>query len=276
MQKNMRARYTAIDAYTLEELRRKYQASDTRGRIRLLRSLYHRGDEWSEAGVPFEIAEMAVTDPSPEVRQWMARHGKDLNYSELGERFEVRFPERDLSGRLLDDPDPFIRACAYENPRIPPKHESFARASHLERLAQMRNPQIYGSDLFKEDFPNFPGPYFESELLEKILDCENTELGLTMKEREELLWAFLSNPSARTLLSNPKPVPPRADRTDPPLRDFYSFTKTRRMLWMLIEKWPAADDPWSLGDGPTALRRCIFLTVKADDETKAEGISIAR
>jgi len=34
------SRYAVIDAYTSEELRREYQASDAKGRVRLLQGLY--------------------------------------------------------------------------------------------------------------------------------------------------------------------------------------------------------------------------------------------
>jgi hypothetical protein len=58
--------YDVLDAYTLEELRRRFLASDVRDRIRLLKRFAYR--------LPYEIATLAVEDSNPEIRQWIARH----------------------------------------------------------------------------------------------------------------------------------------------------------------------------------------------------------
>ncbi|MGB6476612.1 MAG: hypothetical protein WBF04_21390 [Candidatus Sulfotelmatobacter sp.] len=66
------SRYGVIDAYTLEELRRKYKMSDVKGRIALLQQFWHRRSDSrpSAPDMPFEIAVMAVEDSNVEVREW--------------------------------------------------------------------------------------------------------------------------------------------------------------------------------------------------------------
>ncbi len=71
-------RYSKLDSYTLEELRRKYQTSDPKARIDLLQNFYK-----DDTAPPFEIALVAVEDSNVEVRQWIARHGKYLDYREM-------------------------------------------------------------------------------------------------------------------------------------------------------------------------------------------------
>ena len=103
------SRYTFYDPYIIEELRRKYQQASAKGRIRLLRQL-HRP--------PFEIVLLAVEDTDVEVRQWIARYS-DLAYRErdfVNGQWIFKFPERNLSDRLKNDPDAFVRACLQENP----------------------------------------------------------------------------------------------------------------------------------------------------------------
>src|SRR5437899_784674 len=114
-----RTRYSAIDVYTLEELWREYQASEPRGRIRLLKKLYR-----DDRRPPYEIAQMAVEDPHVEVRQWMA--------------------------------------------------------THLERLALLRNTKIRNAD----------------ELIQKIFDKDDQELGVDPEARQQLAWAYLTNAKA--------------------------------------------------------------------------------
>ena len=107
-------RYAIIDAYTLEELRREYTIADAKGRVSLLKKLYRQ----SSYRIPFEIARLAVEDPEVEVREWIARNGKYLDYSERrweGDKCIIEFPERNLEERLKNDPDPFVRACLREN-----------------------------------------------------------------------------------------------------------------------------------------------------------------
>ncbi len=216
------SRYEVPDAYILEELKRDYQSSDVRGRIRLLKKLRFP---------PYEIARMAVEDPHVEVRQWIARNGEKLDYD-----------ESNLGERLKNDPDPFVRACLRENPHIffgvlPSLSDwktYFDEATHLERLALVRNPQIY------------------DPLIEQIFDLDVQELGITLDERRELLLAFLTN--AKSL---------RRKRDDLESLDGFAFASAMKFfsqLWKLASKW-------SVKSGiPYAVYRWIW----ADDKTKAE------
>ena len=115
-------RYTIPDAYTLEEFHRLYHSADAQGRIALLKELYS-GHRRGEGRASFEIALLAIADPHVEVRQWIARYGKYLDYSkEQGPGPEPEpepEPEKDLAQRLRQDPDPFVRACLRENPTFP-------------------------------------------------------------------------------------------------------------------------------------------------------------
>jgi hypothetical protein len=56
----------------------------------------------------------------------------------------------------------------------------FHEATHLERLALMRNPELWCGN----------------KLIQRIFDYENQELGLTLEERKELIGAFLANKEA--------------------------------------------------------------------------------
>jgi hypothetical protein len=167
-------RYTFSDAYILEELRRAYQAADTQGRIRLLQQLYRDGQR-----APFEVAQLAVEDPDVEVHQWIARHGNYLDYRESRDEHT----DRNLEDRLKNDPDPFVRACLRENPTA--FHgwgttdwiEVFRGATHLERLALMRNPEAEKAHA----------------LIEKLFDYEDQELSINLEARKELILAFLTN-----------------------------------------------------------------------------------
>ena len=174
------SRYAIIDAYILEELRREYQNSDAKGRIRLLKKLY-AGNHVP----PYEIAVLAAENPHVEVRQWIARNGKHLDYRESHlvaipgqeELYDTvfEFPDRDLRDRLKNDSDPFVRACLRENPSFAPSMEEFQKASHLERLALVRNLRV------------------TPDLVEKIYDPDDKELGINLDARRELILAFLSN-----------------------------------------------------------------------------------
>ncbi len=190
-------RYDVWDAYTLEELRRKYTRADAKGRVSLLKELYSD----SKGGlIPFEIARLAVEDENVEIREWIALHGRFLDYSQSrNERRNdsIEFPERNLEDRLKNDPEPFVRACLRENPTAFSGTGDFywmpyfQQANHLERLALMRNPEVWcGNDLIK-----------------RIFDHENHELGISLEERKELIAAFLTNKEALGMLEKYEPWP---------------------------------------------------------------------
>lgn len=213
------SRYEIIDAYTLEELRREYNASDRNGRIRLLQRL-HKGGKIP----PFDVALSAVEDADVEVRQWMARHGH-LGYSDDEE------PSRpNLAARLKNDPDPFVRACLRENPTVfdfsvrdEDWMEHFREATHLERLALVRNPNV------------------GDQLIRKLFDYEDRELGINIEAREALVLAFLAN---RKALSRSKSIDVEhafdqamGAETLGAL-DWVMTSGHFSELWTLISKWP--------------------------------------
>lgn len=215
-------RYAAIDAYTLEELRHEYRNSDIKGRIRLFKRLQKKGYY-----APYEIALLALEDA--ELRQWMARHAIRLDYRDWdpdspGEK--IGPPERNLEDRLRNDPDPFVRACLRENPEvfgvfdfIYHWQEYFQESTHLERLALVRNPNV------------------ADKLIEPIFDPGDTELGIGINERSELVKAYLTNAES--------------------IRQSFQISK----LWELISKWPI------FPGSPQAL---VYLFLEASDGTKAK------
>jgi hypothetical protein len=105
----------------------------------LARRPWLASDFWSSSRgtlvkIPIALALWAATDENQQVRQWYARHVRLLDYSQLGlaECLENGLPElaqrfqfaSDLKNNhefsllmvLLDDADPFVRACLRENP----------------------------------------------------------------------------------------------------------------------------------------------------------------
>jgi hypothetical protein len=211
------SRYSVVDAYTTEELRREYEASSPRGRISLLK-------KFRKASLQFEIAALAAQDPNVQVRQWFAR---EFNFNYLlhereprkeGEQPQERF-QRMFSGRraleeaLKTDPDPFVRACLRENSTAFPgvRHlwqDYFMDAGPLERLGLMRNNKI------PEDF------------VRQIFDPEDVKLGITMQDREQLARAFLSNGAKLAKAGQ---------------MDFEARTLSED-LWKLAIKWPEKSD----------------------------------
>lgn len=242
-------RYHWSDDYILEELRREYLNSDSRRRISILRKL-------NNMGIPWEIANLAFEDSNTLVRQWFARNAKSLDYSQIdrtnGEE-QIKLSERNLRDRLQKDPDHFLRACLYENPNqvgllvpgnvlgtlLPDWLALFTQATCLERLALVRNPRI-GLDL-----------------MEKIFDPESQALSIDMKERTDLVCAFLTNKDR--MQDSWECLNPRSDdlwmtHLDNQLR----FSN----IWKLIAKWPE-DGYWPLLD-------LVYQHIATSDETKAE------
>jgi hypothetical protein len=258
------SRYDFIDAYVLEELRREYQSSDISGRIGVLQRFYDKG-----LSAPFEIALLAVEDPNVEIRQWIAHHGVGLDYREMVVRsrknddrsdatqgaededdFETtyKYPDRNLVERLKHDPDPFVRACLRENPDAFQRfftdlavwEQHFREATHLERLALVRNPNVY------------------HEFMERIFDPHDKELAIDMEQRSELARAFLTN---RVMLEeegkdaglsgHPWPSDGWA---------WHSANKFLNTLWEYASKWPVK----------SGIPASVFRYVPAEDKTKAQ------
>lgn len=96
------SRYGVIDAYTLEELCRKYKMSDAKGRIHLLKRFWN-GRETSKPyppNLPFEIALMAVEDSNVGIRQWVARNARYLNFEPLESPHKL-YDEYDTAPHIL-------------------------------------------------------------------------------------------------------------------------------------------------------------------------------
>lgn len=153
--------------------------------------------------LPIALALWAVNDENDQVRQWYARHGRLLNYSqlELAESLEKGVPQlrervqlsSDLKNKrefsllliLLDDPDQFVRACLRENPVFLDwvgAEEAFHLSNHVERLALLRNPGLtppWGEKAFG--------------LLRSLLDPDDQTLKVTPDERKQLVLAYLAN-----------------------------------------------------------------------------------
>ena len=221
------SRYEVPDAYILEELKRDYQSSDVRGRIRLLKKLRFP---------PYEIARMAVEDPHVEVRQWIARNGEKLDYD-----------ESNLGERLKNDPDPFVRACLRENPDafgvvglVLDSKELFQEATHLERLALVRNPSV----------PN--------SLIEKIFNMEDNELGISIEQRKELALAFLSNREA--LEKNAIVAGLNGEGGSLDALTHLGACRFFETLWGYSSKWPKK----------SSIRHAVFKSVPTEDEVKAK------
>lgn len=238
------SRYAVADAYTLEELRREYQMTDAKGRIRLLKKLnrytdtlpiYMRGQTTHDV-----IALLAVDDPNVEVRQWIARHGKYL--------------EENLKNGLKNDQDPFVRACLRENSGVfglSRGEEDFREASHLERLALVRNPKV------------------ETDLIEKIFHPENKEIGINLTERRELVHAFLTND--KTLAQIIADADIREYEAPPEIAALicrspfgpeiaFHAGQFLRKIWKFASKWPAE----------SGVPYLVYKHVPVSDDTKAE------
>ncbi len=224
------SRYARQDPYTVGELRRKYESSDAKGRIRLLRRLERK------VGIPSEITELAVSDENSQVRQWIARFGHIH-----GEQEE----------RLKQDPDEFVRACLWESSILSEFwdwQKSFECASHLQRLAMVRNPHI------------------DDELIEKVFDLDNQEFGLDMGARQQLASAFLTNERALDRGQISFSEWNRRFGRDDAGGFVHLHTKARNhyeRLWALAAKWPSAQFEFGV-------RYWVYRYVGAGDRTKAE------
>jgi hypothetical protein len=225
-------RYTSPDPYTLEELRREYAYGDERSRVELLKRL------GSETGIPSELKTMAIKDEHVQVRQWIARLG---------------YLDNEQKEQLRRDPDEFVRACLWENPSTNSWwisknwQQAFESASHLGRLAIMRNPHV------------------DSDLVEKIFDLDNQEFGLDIEVRSQLASAYLTN--ERALDHGQMSYSDWCRRVTSVEASGYldlqsDYRKHFNRLWELASKWPGA-----YYEG--GVRYWVYQYVGADDATKA-------
>lgn len=245
-------RYSVHDEYVLEEIRQRFKHGDRDERIRVLEEVYlarplaDRREYPLLQRLPYEHARLFVQDPDPIVRFWLARNARNLDYreevldadpeeevldadpeKELEHSTRYRFPKRNLWNFLRSDSDSFIRAALNENAHYPPYeydwvHESdFAALSQLERLALMRNPRLPRLVL--------------TDLVLRILDCDDKSLGLTIEERTQLALAYLTNGSA---IEDSRIEWFKGDLFS------YSFENERERLWSLVTKFPDSEVRW--------------------------------
>ncbi len=212
-------RYKFPDAYTIEELRGRYEASDVKGRIRLLREFY---DNIFGPELPPEIGTLAAKDDHVEIRRWLARHGRFAAQS-----------SQNIPITLKADSDPLVRACLFENPDfINPIDIAFdwkalfESASHMQRLAMVRNP-------------NTPMGF-----VCKLLDLNNGEFKIVLSERRELALAFFTNPCLEVLAADlDRDRTEQRELTSDFLNeiavDSYIFARYYlSQFWELASKWP--------------------------------------
>src|SRR5262249_3139125 len=138
------------------------------------------------------------------------------------------------------------RACLGENPTVfdawneTSWFKYFQEATHMERLALMRNPEINS-------------PHAEG-LIQKIFDFGNQELGIDTEIKKELIFAFLTNQHA---LDRSK----KLKASD--FIDGWSMESTRAhfsLLWALIAQWP---------ENNGGLKHAVYRYMGTTEETKA-------
>jgi hypothetical protein len=100
-------RYAFPDPYILAELGARYDAAAAKGRIELLAELYEADD----CVPPSEIIASATSDSYVEVRRWIARYGRDLDYRvpDFSEPLGPTVYDRNLVHRLRHDADLLVR-----------------------------------------------------------------------------------------------------------------------------------------------------------------------
>lgn len=240
--------YLIPDGYTLAQLRRQYEMSDSKERIGLLKDLYDQ-----DKGLPYDIELMAVEDPNVQVRQWVARHGSNLKYTShfhrVGEVWVHEKIEPTLYERLKNDDDLLVRACLRENEHITLYHpeDEFSDSTHLERLALMRNSEMWLAE----------------RLLKKIFDHADKELGISVQEREELILAFLSNDSVLNELRDKADL--SSERSDGVFISSFDKHSTETFLgdlWTLAAKWPT-------NKLPAPVPQLVYQHLAASDKVKS-------
>lgn len=218
-------RYAVQDAYTISELTRSYDREDCRGRIRLLRRVYAQTPR-----LPYELALKAITDSDPSVREWMARKGQNLDYPDARHEsadalLDITHPDRDLTIRLRQDADPFVRAAFFENAELfnclwRSRHEKliseFKNCSTLERLAMMRNESL------------------SLGLVKLILDPDDTTLGLENSERYQLASACLVN---KRVVENGQRTRKGYSSTRDGWSGWFQTEDYSQVVWELAAKW---------------------------------------
>jgi hypothetical protein len=229
-------RYMAQDAYTLAELERLYRRTDTRGKIRLFKSLYRQGIFPS-----YTIALDAATSGDASLREWMARYSTCLDYS--GKKLPNGDSGCDLEDVLRNDEDVFVRAALCENPETlgllsigREFEQKLLACTHLERLGLVRNERLKLIDVMS------------------VFDSEDQTLQIPLSERTELAVACATNWSVVQDSRRIKGM----DFSDG--CSWYETCKASRTIWQTAAKWP----------NDSRAPYFVFAFIDAEDKTKAE------
>jgi len=224
--------YIALDDYALEELRREYYSLRPKGRVRLLQRLARTGRLHEEMG------ELAVKDRNAVVRQWIARQAGLLRTAPQAKDHE-RY--QDQIERLKHDPDEAVRACLFESDAMSPLWYDtdgwlawFKEATHTQRLAMMRNPDL------------------NERFVEMVFDPDDTKLGIDQKVRAQFVFAILSNKRAVEAREWEQTGDYWVDQARKEGREHFAT------LWALAAKWPP--DSW--------VTKFAYQHVSTDGETK--------
>jgi hypothetical protein len=244
------SRYAVIDAYTLEELRRQYISSDVAGRIRFL-AQFRKADDASGGDkevLPFDIVFMAAQDDSIEIRQWIARNGCFDLQNSLQNLFDgAPDPIDSIVNHLKSDPDPFVRACLFENQALFGKgnvEAEFGNATHLERLALVRNPDAVR---------------WATKLIRKIFDPDDKELAIGLDQRRELALAFISTPEAHKD-SHLHTTRLGSQATGHGDWDVWESSIHWDAIWRLAAKWPI----------DAGVAQAVFENISVDEGVKVD------
>lgn len=241
-------RYLVPDAYVLLDLQRRYETADVKGKIALLEDLTggHK--------VPYEVELLAVEDSDVQVRQWIARNGGNLKYTSHFRRTEAGWVHEEIEPtfyhRLINDPDPLVRASLWENPQVVGflySDEEFASIDRLARLALMRNSELR----------------YDCGLIKKIFDPDDNELNLDKAEREDLILAFLTNTAVI------KKIEEEADLTDAPKADPWRSSDRKGAIAFLDDLWNRTTK-WPTDKLPAPVPPLVYTHLPASDDTRTK------
>ena len=213
----------AYDVYDVEKLKHRYELLGPKDRTEFLNQLEE------ERGVPFEVADMAVRDPSVAVRSWAASN------------LALDYRDRNLFTVVEADADSFVRASLYEN-QLFEFEKRFAKLSQLEKLAVMRRLNL------------------SATFVRTVFDPKDATLGISLEERRQLANAFLCSRADPKLAANlDKSYHAAESKVCAPLDHANTAGGDLSNLWPMALDWP---DGWGI---PTL----VFKLINADDDTMA-------
>jgi hypothetical protein len=208
--------YRDPDAYATRMFMSEYRAiRDPLQRKEFLRELI-KAEVWMEA----EFLDLVYGDENAHVRAWAAAH-LYTDYTNSDDHRVIR----NYEPRLLEDPDPLVRAALWSNPKCQQLpwsmisiaenwKERFRAMSPLERLGLMRNPDL------------------SMHYVVALLDTASEELHISRDEHAEILRAAAVNPdlvgSSRRTGRNYWTVEGHANSP---------FEEYGRMWELCLEKW---------------------------------------